>query len=101
MVEATSEVLGEVLGQMRKAGVDSPLRFAAALADGDDVFAFRWASDDKPPTLYLRREAYGQLVASEPLEGDSEGWVPLVNGAALCLHADGRTTEHQLNIRAG
>ena len=37
----------------------TPLRFAAALADGDDVFAFRWASDDKPPTLYLHREAYG------------------------------------------
>lgn len=98
MVEATSEVLGEVSARMRQAGIDAPLRFAAALADGDDVFAFRWASDDKPPTLYLHRESWGQMVASEPLDGDPEGWVPLSNGSVLRLCADGRTTEHRLSV---
>lgn len=98
MVEATSAVLSEVLELMRAAQIEAPLRFAAALADGDDVFAFRWASDDRPPTLYLRRASFGQMVASEPLEDDGERWTPLSNGAALCLHADGRTTEHRLTI---
>jgi predicted glutamine amidotransferase len=98
MVEATGEALCEVRAEMKTAGIDTPLRFAAALADGDDVFAFRWASDDKPPTLYLHRTPFGQIVASEPLEGDAEGWSPLAIGAALCLHADGRTTEHRLSV---
>lgn len=96
--EATQSVLALVLAQMREAGITAPLRFAAALADGDDVFAFRWASDDKPPTLYLRREAHGQIVASEPLEGDTSGWSLLGNGTALCLHADGSSTERPFQL---
>jgi len=100
-VEAVSQVLGEVWALMRAGQIGDPLRFSAALADGDDVFAFRWASDDRPPTLYHRQEAYGQMVASEPLEGDPTGWTALNPGAALCLHADGRTTEHPLNVAAG
>jgi predicted glutamine amidotransferase len=98
-VEATGDVLSQVRSLMHQEGINAPLRFSAALADGDDVYAFRWASDDKPPTLYHRREAFGQMVASEPLEGDPAGWVPLAHGAALCLHADGRTTEHRLCVR--
>lgn len=97
-VEAMGAVLGEVRARMRGAGIDAPLRFAAALADGEDVYAFRWASDGKPPTLYHHREAWGQMVASEPLEGEPDGWVPLEQGQALCLHADGSTSAHPLSV---
>jgi len=97
-VEAVSLVLSEVRQHMDAEQITEPLRFSAALADGDDVFAFRWASDDRPPTLYHHRAEHGQMVASEPLEGDHDGWAPLRPGAALCLHADGRTTEHPLNV---
>jgi predicted glutamine amidotransferase len=96
--EATQDVLRRVCAQMQEAQIDAPLRFAAALADGDDVFAFRWASDDRPPTLYLRREPWGQMVASEPLEGEASAWSLLGNGAALCLHADGRSTEQPFRL---
>lgn len=96
--EATQEVLQRVCAQMQEAQIDAPLRFAAALADGDDVFAFRWASDDRPPTLYLRREPWGQIVASEPLEGEANAWSLLGNGTALCLHADGRSTERPFRL---
>jgi glutamine amidotransferase len=88
--DAMAEVLGRVQAEMRAAQIDAPLRFAAALADGDDVFAFRWASDDKPPSLYAHRTAEGQLVASESLEGDPTGWEALAPGSVMCLHADGR-----------
>lgn len=97
-VEATSAVLDDLRARMHSAGITSPLRFAAALADGDDVHAFRWASDAQPPTLYLHRGPDGQVVASEPLEGEPKGWVPLRQGSALCLHADGRTSEHTLAV---
>ncbi len=100
-VEATGEVLCRVHALMRELDIQAPLRFAAALADGDDVYAFRWASDERPPSLYHRREAFGQMVASEPLEGDPTGWEPLKQGAALCLHADGRTSEHRLSVCKG
>ncbi|MBB5205729.1 glutamine amidotransferase [Inhella inkyongensis] len=98
-VEATCAVLSDIWGRMKSAGVEAPLRFSAALADGDDVFAFRWASDQQPPTLYHHRAAYGQMVASEPLEGDPQGWDLLEPGQALCLHADGRSSAHALTIR--
>lgn len=97
-VDAVGEVLGEVHARMQASGIDEPLRFAAALADGADVYAFRWASDATPPTLYHRREPFGQLVASEPLEGDPRGWTPLRQGTALHLHADGRTSERELRV---
>lgn len=96
--EATQEVLQRVCAQMREAQIEAPLRFAAALADGDDVFAFRWASDNRPPTLYLRRGAHGQIVASEPLEDDASAWSLLANGSALCLHADGSSTEKPFRL---
>jgi predicted glutamine amidotransferase len=97
-VEATATVLAEVHAAMLDAAIDAPLRFAAALADGDDVFAFRWSSDDRPPTLYLHRNGSGQMVASEPLDGDPQGWSLLEPGVALCLHADGRATAHSMAI---
>ena len=36
-----------------------PLRFTAALSDGDDLYAFRWACDGRPPSLYLRKDGAG------------------------------------------
>ena len=52
MRDAVKSVLDATAGQMQTRGIDAPLRFAAALADGEQVWAFRWASDYAPPTLY-------------------------------------------------
>jgi glutamine amidotransferase len=86
---------------MKEHKVEAPLRFAAVLADGQRLWAFRLASDDAPPSLYLRRmsgsEAVGPghkglggtVVASEPLCGESRGWTELPAGAVVAVDAHG------------
>jgi glutamine amidotransferase len=83
--EAMLEVLEHVIGLMKGRGVEGPLRFAAALADGERLHAFRFASDGQPPTLYQRRCEQGVIVASEPLDDDQPGWEALSPGAVVTV----------------
>ena len=83
--DAVLAVLDDTLALMRRERVDAPLRFAAALADGERLHAFRIASDDQPPTLYRRDSACGTVIASEPLDDDGPGWTPLPTGAVVTL----------------
>lgn len=87
--DAMQTVLNNTLSLMRAMGIDAPLRFAAALSDGESVHAFRFSSDDKPPTLYVRQHGDGAIVASEPLEDCSQGWEPLAAGTVLKVDASG------------
>ena len=85
--EAMTSVLDETMALMRERGVQQPLRFAAVLADGEQLYAFRIASDCKPPTLYLRHRAGGTIVASEPLCEEEPGWQMLPDGAVVAVDA--------------
>jgi glutamine amidotransferase len=91
-VAAISETLTLVLEEMRRAGVTAPLRFTAALTDGEGIWAFRWASDPAPPTLYYRQAERGVIVVSEPIDDDREGWHAVPAGHAL-VAAHGKTAE--------
>ena len=82
---AMRATLDETAALMRAQGIAEPLRFSAALADGERLHVFRWASDDKPPTLYLQQGERGAIVASEPLTDDDGDWRPLKNGEMLTL----------------
>ena len=55
-------------------GIAEPLRFAAALSDGEQLLAFRFSSDDRPPTLYVGGSSQGSIVASEPLDAHPDQW---------------------------
>jgi predicted glutamine amidotransferase len=72
-----------VLEEMRCAGVTAALRFTAALTDGKAIWAFRWASDAAPPTLYYRQDVTGVIVVSEPIDDDREDWHAVPAGHAL------------------
>jgi len=87
--EAVQGVLDDTLALMQRDGVEAPLRFAAALSDGESVHAFRFSSDDKPPSLYVRQHREGTIVASEPLEDGCEGWQALGPGAVVRVTAHG------------
>lgn len=95
VVDAVRGVLDDTTRLMATRGVDAPLRFAAALADGDQLWAFRWSSDDAPPSLYLKPQRGGCAVASEPLGDDSEAWSPVLPQQMIHLQA-GRQTSHLL-----
>ena len=83
--DAMRATLDDTAALMHAAGIADPLRFSAALTDGEHLHVFRWASDDKPPTLYLQQGESGSLVASEPLTDDDGDWRPLKNGEMLTL----------------
>ncbi|MBK7060669.1 MAG: class II glutamine amidotransferase [Rubrivivax sp.] len=83
--EAMLQVVDDICCLMQAQGIEAPLRFAAALSDGQQLHAFRLASDDSPPTLYRRNCAQGTVIASEPLADDEAGWSPLPAGAVVSL----------------
>jgi predicted glutamine amidotransferase len=84
---AVLNVFEETQQLMQDRGIDQPLRFAACLSDGHSLWAFRLASDGKPPSLYLRRCGNGSIVASEPLCEEENGWETLPDGAVLHINA--------------
>ncbi|MBY0511344.1 MAG: class II glutamine amidotransferase [Rhodospirillaceae bacterium] len=80
-VRAVTVTLERVKAAMYAKGVTAPLRFAAVLTDGEGLWAFRWACDGKPPSLYWREGAGGLIVASEPIDGTR--WQAVPDGACL------------------
>lgn len=73
---ACGRVLAEIATDVNSAGIGEPVKFTAAFADGETLYAVRYASDGVPPTLYTRRCATsdGILVVSEPLDEVRDGW---------------------------
>ena len=49
------------------------LRFTAALSNGRDLYAFRYAVNDKANTLYYRESDTGIVIVSEPFDQDQTG----------------------------
>ena len=72
---------------MAETGETEPLRFTAALTNGEDLYAFRWACDGCPPSLYFREAEGGLTVVSEPIDGRSEGWREVPKGCSLVARA--------------
>jgi glutamine amidotransferase len=80
---AIAATLAHVHGLMGEAGVSEPLRFTAALTDGERLWAFRWASDHRPPTLYWREDDEGLVVVSEPIDQNRVDWHAVPVGGML------------------
>ncbi len=101
--EAMLAVLDETMALMQRRGVEQPLRFAATLSDGQRLWAFRIASDGKPPTLYLQRCDFdgsrGTIIASEPLCDDGQDgqsdWQALPVAAVVTVDQHGSQTRIQ------
>ncbi|MCV2350838.1 class II glutamine amidotransferase [Paucibacter sp. Y2R2-4] len=90
--DAVSQILNETLAMMHVLHIQEPLRFAGALADGRQVHAFRFSSDKRAPTLYIRQvEGSGLVVASEPLEDSQSGWNLIPPGSVVHLTEQGQS----------
>ena len=86
VVHAIRDVFDATVTEMRAAGIAEPLRFAAAIADGESLWAFRYSSDAEPPTLFVRDASRGTIVASEPLDDSDSGWTPVDPGEVVQLN---------------
>jgi predicted glutamine amidotransferase len=83
---AFAQVLGRIAALQHEFGIRAPLRFSACYTDGQALHAFRWASDGRCPSLYLRRTADAVLVVSEPYDDDRDAWEAVPAGT--CLRID-------------
>ena len=73
-VGAMARTIRRLDGLMQEAAIGEPLRFTAALSDGETIYAFRWASDVHAPSLYHRQVEGGLVVVSEPYDGSRADW---------------------------
>ena len=64
-----------------------PLRFTSALANGRDLYAFRYAANDNANSLYYRESGGNVVVVSEPLDGERAHWKPVPPGYAIVARA--------------
>jgi glutamine amidotransferase len=73
-VGATSRVLTALTEIVSVNGMKEPLRFTAAMANGRDLYAFRYAANDNANTLYYRETGDDVVIVSEPLDGERGNW---------------------------
>ena len=87
-VDAICEVLEELNGLVNSDGYSDRFRFTAALSNGRDLYAVRYAINDDANSLYYREESNSLVVASEPLDLDYDNWTAVENGSVLVSKAD-------------
>jgi glutamine amidotransferase len=91
---AIKAMLDKVRSAMAAERIGEPLRFTAVHADGERVHAFRYSSDDRPPTLYLNRGQSGTIMASEPLQDRAapccQAWETVPPNTMIRVSAGGR-----------
>lgn len=93
-----SAVLGDVVRLQREHGIRAPLRFAACYSDGRRLHAFRWASDDRAPSLYLRRLPGAVLIASEPYDDERAAWQAVEPDTVLTVDASLRVHTERFDV---
>lgn len=94
---AMQRMVGLVEHELARAGCPGPLRLTCALADGQCIYAVRYASSGPAKSLYRNRDARalvqiakgaeyelpegGQLFVSEPLDFHREHWEEIPHGS--------------------
>jgi glutamine amidotransferase len=76
----TLSALTELVG-----GLDDgqPLRFTAALANGSDLYAFRYAANDAANSMYYRTSESGIVIVSEPLDREHATWTAVPDNSVV------------------
>jgi|TARA_R110001583_G_scaffold193866_5_gene363475 glutamine amidotransferase len=85
---AIRKAIDVVEAAMRRHDIEAPFRFTACLSDGESLCAVRYASDDKPPSLYYRKRGNQVIVVSEPLDAESASWIALDHNQSLHVSRD-------------
>ncbi|MBS8259824.1 class II glutamine amidotransferase [Roseibium polysiphoniae] len=95
-VGAMRRAVQEVEDVARAHGQLPYMRFAAVWSDGRHLFAARYASDNRAPSLFYRSFVDGTSVVSEPLDEAPEAWTEVKSGMIVLL-ADGYLEEQRFN----
>ncbi|TDK35367.1 class II glutamine amidotransferase [Rhizobium deserti] len=71
------------------------VRFTAAFSNGRELYAVRYATDHRPPTLYAAPMGetaggkQGYCLVSEPLNDEADTWVEIPDGSAVRVNDEG------------
>lgn len=86
-VAATLATLNAITRIVNEGAGDEPLRFTSALANGRDLYAFRYAANCAGNTLYFRAAGSDTVIVSEPLDRDHSGWIEVPENHMLIARA--------------
>ena len=84
--EAATGMLQRLSEEMGRA---PHVRMTAAISNGERLYAIRYASDDRPPTLYHTVKEGGRAVVSEPLDTLADAWEEVPPSSWVTISPDG------------
>lgn len=84
-IAAMAEAAHLVQELSRAKGKSPHLRFSACWTDGKCLYAARYASDKRSPSLFYNIVDDGVIVSSEPLSDDVSGWIEVQPNEALVV----------------
>ena len=83
-------MLESVQALMDEAKISAAFRFTAALTNGKQIFAARYSSDNRPPTLYYASRDDHVSVVSEPFDPEDHAWHLVPPNHLLLVQEDGQ-----------
>jgi glutamine amidotransferase len=89
-VGAAETVLARLTAMVNETAPPDRLRFTAALSNGRDLYAFRYAVNDRANTLYYRESDAGIVIVSEPLDRDHKNWIVVPENSVVVACAGER-----------
>lgn len=94
-IAAMEEAVAQIQLLSEDRGIAPYMRLSAAYSDGTSLYAVRYASDSRAPSLYYRycQQLGGYMVVSEPLIAGGSGWEEVPQGS-LCTFTDGGVQRH-------
>ena len=85
-IGATARVLRALRDLVNEDGKRERMRFTTAIANGRDLYAFRFAVNDATNTLYFRESGDQVVVVSEPFDKEDD-WTEVPEGHVLVARA--------------
>jgi glutamine amidotransferase len=93
-IQAVGHMIQLALAAMKQHDVTEPFRATISVSDGKSLWAFRYASDDRPPSLYFGNPSTNATsgrsgpittITSEPTDQEVSHWTPVAAGSAVHL----------------
>ncbi|MGJ4955822.1 class II glutamine amidotransferase [Bradyrhizobium sp. HKCCYLRH2015] len=85
-IGATREVLRSLCELVNEDGLREHLRFTSALSNGHDLYAFRFAENDRANSLYFREDGNQVIAVSEPYDKEPD-WIEVPPDHVLVARA--------------
>lgn len=97
-IAAVSKLCSKINELMKEKNIKGAFRFTATLSDGENVYAFRYSSDCRAPSLYYRCSGSGVIIASEPLDVANEDWTQVAPSHGVKICAGKKLEQFSMNV---